>query len=250
MRFVNIRSLANSTKSYSSVWGTVLLPLLLLTFSQDGITQETAAALKAQKVAETLNVPYLTDKGAMEKLSKAPLGFITKVSTAQEGPQLVVSVDTNCKPAYQEFSLGSPSRLVVDFLNVENRAPVLNYPIGAAGVRQLRVRQFQSSSPKIARLVFDLDKGYGRHEVAANDKGVRITFHPGESANPGVPKTPPPAAGAPKQQAAPAPDRDNKKTEAPPAAVPVISDLAVSEIPQVLSPRRRPPRPCVWRRLR
>jgi type IV pilus assembly protein PilQ len=240
MRFVDIKSLATTTKIRSSVWGTVLLPLLLLTFSQEGATQDTAS-VKSPKLGETLNVPYLGDREAMEKLSKAPAGTIMDVSTAQEGDVLVVTVSCSRQLAYQEFRLSNPSRLVVDFLNVENRASVLNHTIGTAGVKQLRVRQFQSMDPKIARLVFDLEKGYGMHEVSATDKAMQITFRPGASTDAGETK---PAASTPRVDSRPkaspppqlpdsVPAHDEQDAIAQvPAVRPIISDLSVSEIPQ------------------
>ena len=272
MRSFDIRGLATTIRTHRSVWGTVLLALLLLALSPRGFTQEQGAALKLPKGVESLDLPYLGDKGVMEKLSKAPSGLITNVTTSQEGKNLVVAVSSSCQPAYQEFNLSNPSRLVVDFLNVENRASVQNYPIAAAGVKQLRIRQFQSTDPKIARLVFDLDKSYGSHEIAADSQGVRITFHPGAGPAAEAPKTAAPAPApttlsadsgskrpvAPEGLKAPAPtpastaanvDPSSRRPAAPqkleqtpaiaaqppdtlPAVIPVISDLSASEIPQ------------------
>jgi hypothetical protein len=179
MRSVNIRSLATTTKASRHVWGIILIPLLLAAFPF-GYAQQTTTP-KTLKGMDYLDLPYLSDKSAAEKIASAPAGFITEVSTSQEGKNLVVAVNSSCQPSFQEFDLSNPARLVVDFLNVENRASVLNYPIGSAGVKQLRVRQFQSVDPKIARLVFDLDKGYGNHEITAGSQGVRIVFHPADS---------------------------------------------------------------------
>ena len=240
MRFVKVKGSATVTRSCSSAWGAVLIALLLLAFSQAGAAQETAA-LRTPRAGDNLDVPYLGDKGVMEKLGKAPLGFISNVSTKREAANLVVSIDTNCQLAYQEFNLNDPSRLVVDFLNAENRAPVLNYTVDAAGVKRLRVRQFQSSEPKIARLVFDLDKDYGKHVLTAGNTGVRIVFSPGEAVDDGAvrPQGLVPQAMAARPQR-PAPAKQLETTAAreqpagkPPAPItPVISDLSVSEIPQ------------------
>jgi type IV pilus secretin PilQ/predicted competence protein len=270
MRFVRNKGLVTAAKINSGMCCVVLLPLLLA-LAQEGVTQETSAALKSPKGSEALNVPYLGDKEAMDKLSKAPAGFISNVTTSQEGGNLVVTVASSRQLAYQAFNLSNPSRLVVDFLNVENRTSELNFPLTAGGVKRLRVRQFQSSEPKIARLVFDLDKDYGNHEVNIDTNSVRIVFHPAETAgaNTGKPAAAPrPAVGedAPKITAAPAPapvtsaqklpaspdastSAGMKRSAAPeqtrptppqerndPGDVgivrPVISDLSVSEIPQ------------------
>jgi len=245
MRFVDVIGLASTTKGSGRLWGVVLLPLLLLAFSQEGITQETTAASKSPKAAEASDVSRLKDPGAVEKPRQAPAGIITSVSANQEGNNLVVTVGSSSQLAYQEFTLDNPSRLVVDFLNAENRASALNYPVGAVGVKQLRIRQFQGSDPKIARLVFDLEENFGDHEIAAVDHGMCITFHPAESAGSSAPKSlapTPTSAGSGAdsrskrpttgRQAVPSTPGNEHAAEAPVATVPVISDLSVSEIPQ------------------
>jgi len=243
MRSVNIRSLATTTKAGRHVWGIILIPLLLAAFPL-GYAQQTTTP-KTLKGMDNLDLPYLSDKSAAEKIASAPAGFITEVSTSQEGKNLVVAVNSSCQPSFQEFDLSNPARLVVDFLNVENRASVLNYPIGSAGVKQLRVRQFQSVDPKITRLVFDLDKGYGNHEIAAGSQGVRIVFHPADSSTADAPKPPAPAPAATARNTdfgskhspaepriSPMPARVEQEGDSLPPIVPVISDLSVSEIPQ------------------
>ena len=237
MRFIHHRGLPTLTIQRSSFWGTILIPLLLLSFSQDGITQEPAAPVQARKSADSPDVPYLADKAAAERLKESPSGFISNVSTTREAGQLVVSIEASCQPAFQEFSLSNPPRLVIDFLNVENRAPVLNQAIGGGGVKQFRIRQFQSSDPKIARLVFDLEQGYGSHEVANGDKGILITFRTGQRTSADAPQESDsrPAADtkvpAPAKQAKPQQEREGQEIRTPVTA-PIISDLSVSEIPQ------------------
>ena len=237
MRCINDRGLATATFRKSSFWGTILIPLLLLSFSQDGITQETTAPVQARKSADSPDIPYLAEKTIAERLKEAPLGFISNVSTSREAGQLVVSIEASCQPAFQEFSLGNPPRLVVDFLNMENRAPVLNQAVGAGGVKQFRIRQFQSSDPKITRLVFDLEQSYGNHEVANGNKGVLITFRPDQRASADAPReteshpTAETKVSAPARRAEPQQERESQEIR-PPVTAPVISDLSVSEIPQ------------------
>ncbi len=245
MRSVDIRGMATTTTVQRGLWGTVLLPLLLLAFSPGGFPQENTPAPKPPKAIENLDLPYLGDKGAMEKLVKAPAGYITNVSTTQEGKNLVVSISSSCQLAYEEFDLSNPPRLVVDFLNVENRTAILNYPVDVAGVKQFRVRQFQTADPKIARLVFDLDNGDGHHEIAAGSQAVRITFQPSNHTTAETPKptAPPSAATVPGvesgskrpatgQRATPVTTRTQQEADTSAPVVPVISDLAISEIPQ------------------
>jgi type IV pilus secretin PilQ/predicted competence protein len=243
MRSVNIRNLAATILASRHLWGIILIPIVLAAFPF-GYAQQ-ATAPKTPKGMDNLDLPYISDKGVADKIATAPVGFINEISTSQEGKNLVITVNSSCQPSFQEFELGNPARLVVDFLNVENRASVLNYPIGSAGVKQLRVRQYLSVDPKIARLVFDLDRGYGNHEIAANSQGVRIVFHPAEGGAIESPKPPAPALAAATQnidaglKPAPAtakmsqiPAHTEPETDSPPPLVPVISDLSVSEIPQ------------------
>jgi type IV pilus secretin PilQ/predicted competence protein len=271
MRFVRNTGLVATKKNNCRAWSLLWLLLLLPALSHPGVAQDTAPGLKPAKGGDTLDVPYLGNKEAMEKLSKAPAGFISDVTTTQEGGSLAVSIASSRQLTYQEFSLNNPSRLVVDFFGAENRAPILNFPLSAAGVKRLRVRQFQYTDPKIARLVFDLDKNYGNHTIAVSDNNVRIVFHPADADEPNgtmpaaspvpasgseaqkIPVLPPqvsgtsvsgmpshpsqstdagtkrPASGA---QSRPTPILEQKDLEDPVTIRPIISDLAVSEIPQ------------------
>jgi len=241
MRSVNQMDLAATAHVRRRFFGFLLAALLLACFT-GGFAQQPAVGQKLSKAADNPDLPYLAEKGVAERLAKAPVGFISEVSTSQEGKDLVVSVRSNCELSFQEFNLSNPSRLVVDFHNVENRASVLNYPIGAAGVKQLRVRQFQSTDPKIARLVFDLDKEEGAHEITADSQGTRIVFHAATPAAGDVPGSPAPTVisgtnGGSKHAPAPAktnnaPLRAEPELETPAGIVPIISDLSVSEIPQ------------------
>jgi type IV pilus secretin PilQ/predicted competence protein len=240
MRFVETRGISNPKETRIRVRGAIFLCLSLLILSQAGIPQEPVSAQSSQ-TSELPNVPYLGDKGSMELLRTAPAGFISHISTAAEEDALVVRVASSCELTYQEFRLNNPERLVVDLLNAENRTAALNYRIGSAGVRQLRVRQFQSSDPKIARLVFDLDSGYKSHEVASAPDSLRIVFHgdtridtpapqPPEEKVGDVDSEPQPAPAGSPQDLPPAVDA-KQKTPVPPVR-PVISDLSMSEIPK------------------
>jgi len=197
---------------------------------------------KLSKTADKLEVAYSGAKSAAAKPHDGPAALITSITTNREGRDLVVSVGSSSQLAYQEFNLDGPTRLVLDFMNTENRVTALSYPVGAAGVKQLRIWQFQTSEPKIARLVFDLDKNYSSHEVTGDGQGMRITFHATESSSQAKvqaasapPATRPLQTGAKqaavKQQVATT-SRDEAKEETPVSVVPVISDLAASEIPQ------------------
>jgi type IV pilus secretin PilQ/predicted competence protein len=225
-----------------------LLPamlMVLLVFAASGSAEQAATALKLSKAAENLDLPYLSDKEVAAKMANAPAGYISDVATKPDGKNLVVSVVCSGELSFQEFNLSNPSRLVVDFINVENRASDLSHAIGTAGVRQLRIRQFLSADPKIARLVFDLDKTYGSHEITSHDQAFQIVFHPTDGVVPDnrQASAPAPAPNLPENstaskppaavpKTAPAPARSEPEADTLAAVIPVISDLSVSEIPQ------------------
>jgi hypothetical protein len=110
---------------------------------------------------------------------EAPLGVIKDVMTAEDNGDLVVTILADRPMEHQEFMVDNPSRLVIDFTNAENRVPFWQLPVNHAHVRRLRVAQFQDTEPKIARVVFDLDEGYGKHEIERDAGSLRIRFESG-----------------------------------------------------------------------
>jgi type IV pilus secretin PilQ/predicted competence protein len=242
IRLVPTNGLNSAARASHFKGWALLFPLLMLAVPRLGMSQAAAGNAKLPKTAENLEVSYLGAKDAVAKPHDDPAAFITSITTSQEGRDLAVSIGSSRELAYQEFNLDGPPRLVLDFMNAEIKVTALNYPAGAAGVKQLRIRQFQTSEPKIARLVFDLDKNYGSHEVTADAQGMRITFHAAESSAqakaqassaPPAPRSSQAGARQPgMQQQVAATSRDEAKEETPGSVVPVISDLASSEISQ------------------
>jgi type IV pilus secretin PilQ/predicted competence protein len=112
--------------------------------------------------------------------SSAEIGSITDISVTPEDSEVTVTVSTDRQLAPNEFTLDNPPRLVLDFPNTINRVQFSKLPVEAGSVKQLRVQQFQSADPKIARVVLDLDKGFGTHEIALEKNSVRIVVHPAE----------------------------------------------------------------------
>ncbi len=212
-----------------------ILCLLLLGIAGQGAEQKPVGV--PQQAAPAMPAPGQPQTGKLGKTAKLPAALaITGVTTSKENDNLVVSVATSGLVEHKEFLLDNPARLVVDLMNVESRVPFLQLPINSAQVDKLRVRQFQSANPMIARLVFDLEDGVGKHEVLADDHSVRVVFHPPAQ---------PVAANEPAQEKATAPK--NAKPKSAPSqgdpvktapdvqgmpAAPVIRDLANSEIPR------------------
>lgn len=230
----NLRSLA--CRILGGTCGAIMLFLVICPSSPGGLAQEPPRAAKTVRTAEALDVPYWGDKVAREKLAKAPFGIITDISTRRDGVNLVVSVSASCKPFFEEFRLADPPRLVVDFLNVENRTPFYSHIIGNSGIRQLRIAQFQGAGPTIARLVFDLNKGFSDYEIVTDSEGMRITFAPGPDATASA--APPAAAPPPQTGVNPAVPATPDATKAAPAkpAPPVGEPAKKPDVPGIKSP--------------
>jgi type IV pilus secretin PilQ/predicted competence protein len=248
------------------------LPLSVSALSEDGAGQKIPGSPMPSKQSDVLKLPATPLPVPEKPLPAGAVSSLTNVTTAQEDGNLVVSVALTAGAAKtQEFLLSDPPRLVVDLLNVDNRAPFFNLPIGSTGVKQLRVRQFQSIEPRIARLVFDLDETHGRHVTELDGSAVKITFHPRDSAAssgsgkplamPSVsvaaspradskvaPPPPPPPAPKPAQPKSEQAAQAAKPAEKP-GTVPIIRDLATTEIPRSAlaaaapQPKPQPPAP-------
>lgn len=120
--------------------------------------------------AEDKPTPVISDQVRPEN----PAGAITDIATTSAEDGLAVSIMTDRPTAPQEFLLENPRRLVLDFPNTRNRAKFLRKPIETAEVKQIRVQQFQTSPAVIARVVLDLNEGYGGHSVVKNADSVKV----------------------------------------------------------------------------
>lgn len=147
--------------------------------------------------------------------AKGPATRVVGVSAsgAPGKPEVVVKADGRLR--YQDFFLGNPDRLVLDLKDVVSAASKA-VEVNSQPVKRVRLGQFSVASPKVARLVVDLDGRSPYHIVEAAD-GLRIVFGEGQPAT--------------------APLASIKK----PAAPPVTSDL--SEVPIVIAPGSRPNSP-------
>ncbi len=179
----------------------------------------------------------------MENSSDDLAGILTDIKTDRTGDDLIVRVLANRSSSPQAFVLEDPPRLVLDFHDFENQVPFLNLPIRGASVQRIRVRQYQSTEPKIARLVFDLISKKDQYDIQTEGRGVRITFR--ESFAQVNETSPPLIASSQPIAIAAMPDRSNSPPAFPqfkrsnpyghsPAKQilqPIINDLAASEIP-------------------
>jgi len=112
-----------------------------------------------------------------------PATRITGVVESGSGDQVTLTVQADGRLDYQDFFLGNPDRLVVDFPGVLNRVPRSRIPVNQGPVQQARVAQFSLDAPRVARLVLDLSERAPYQIVEASD-GLRIVFGEGQAPAP------------------------------------------------------------------
>jgi type IV pilus secretin PilQ/predicted competence protein len=126
-------------------------------------------------VAEPVEAPPVETVAA----PRGPASRITALSETGSGDTLAFEVKADGALEYQDFFLSNPDRLVVDFKNVTSKAPVRLIEVNRGSVRKVRLAQFSSASPRVARLVVDLANRTPYHIVDAGE-GVRIVFGEGD----------------------------------------------------------------------
>ena len=172
---------------------------------------------------------------------------ILGVTQGTDMGQLSFTIKADGSLRYQDFFLGNPDRLVVDFVDVVSRAALRNMEVNEGPVRKVRLAQFSAASPKVARLVLDLS-ARSPYRIVEGSDGLKIVFGEGEAPHPAalaalrtdgdaaVESAPGPAAdAAPAPQVLPAP--------APllPAPLPDPQEPAAPAAPE--SFQARPPAP-------
>jgi type IV pilus secretin PilQ/predicted competence protein len=228
IRSTIIRNLASS-KARGAVLGILLLLLAFAVTRLDYAQDKPGSAASAKSNA-----------------AEAQTGAITDVKVAPDDGTLTVAVTTDRSIEPRELILDNPPRLVLDFLNTENKVKFSKLPVLSASVKQVRVQQFQSSPSPIARVVCDLEDDYGTHEVNFDKSAVRLVFHKE------APKTLPASAG-PVVKPAPAPaptpvvsaERTRSQAEAPKAVAAAESKARPAETAakSAVAPTPAPVRP-------
>src|SRR5262245_57841041 len=121
--------------------------------------------------------PYVI--GAKSGASAARATRILGVTPSDEEGQLAVTIRADGALKYQDFFLGNPDRLVVDFKDVTSRAPY-KAEVQRDPVRMVRLGQFSSNTPKVARLVLDLT-ARKPYRILEGGDGVKIVFGEGRT---------------------------------------------------------------------
>jgi len=205
IRFARITTLA-SIWTKGACTGALLFLLAFAVPAQDKLNN--ARVSQPQSISASLTQSpaggNLAKEGSAKAAERPALGAITDVKISPEDSKLTVTVMTDRLLAPQEFLLENPPRLVLDFPNTENRVAFTQLPVHAAAVKRVRVQQFQSLPAPIARVVLDLEEGYGTHELNTNRETVSLVFNR-DKAKPGAaaPAAPPVSAPAPSSASKP-----------------------------------------------
>ena len=175
IRFTKIRNFASS-EAKGAIYGILLM---LLTFAAPRLDFAEDESVNANVSQQQFN-SVATPKSVAAAIPA--VGSITDVKIAPEEGQLTVAVTTDRVIVPKEIILDNPPRLVLDFLNTENKIRFSKLPVLSPAVKQIRVQQFRNSPTPIARIVCDLEKNYGSHEVTVDNARVRLVFRSGQSA--------------------------------------------------------------------
>jgi type IV pilus assembly protein PilQ len=108
---------------------------------------------------------------------------ILGVTRGTDVGQLSFTIRADGTLRYQDFFLGNPDRLVVDFVDVVSRAALRNMEVNEGPVRKVRLAQFSAASPKVARLVLDLS-ARAPYRIVEGSDGLKIVFGEGEAPHP------------------------------------------------------------------
>jgi type IV pilus assembly protein PilQ len=174
-------------------------------------------------------------EGPAPRADRRPASRIVALSQADDDGRLSFDVKADGALKYQDFFLGNPDRLVIDFKDVTSRANVRSLDVNKGPVRKVRLAQFSAASPRVARMVLDLSARAPYRIVEAAD-GVKIVFGEGE-----VPRAAPLAALKPEADAA----AGMPEPSMPEASMPVqiLPGPAPAPMPVLPDPQAAPPTP-------
>ncbi|MDD5543185.1 MAG: type IV pilus secretin PilQ [Acidobacteriia bacterium] len=105
--------------------------------------------------------------------SSKPL-LVRGVNIHGEAGELTVDLETSSAPEFKSFELEAPHRLVIDIQNAELVSSHQNVRVQQAGIRNVRVAQFSSATPKVVRAVFLMDSK-PTYSLTSSPNAVRLT---------------------------------------------------------------------------
>jgi type IV pilus assembly protein PilQ len=169
-----------------------------------------------------------SSEASVPRADRHPASRIVALTRGEDEGRLSFDVKADGALKYQDFFLGNPDRLVIDFKDVLSRANVRSLDVNQDPVRKVRLAQFSAAAPRVARLVLDLS-ARAPYRIVDGADGVKILFGEGE-----VPKAAPLAALKPEADAAAA---------MPEPALPVQVLPAPMPAPALPDPQAAPARP-------
>lgn len=109
--------------------------------------------------------------------AKNPATRILGVAHDERDGRLAITVRADGRLRYQDFFLGNPSRLVMDFQDVAAGSQ-RSLDVNQEPVRKMRLAQFSAAAPKVARLVLELS-GKSPYKIVEGADGLKIVFGEG-----------------------------------------------------------------------
>jgi type IV pilus assembly protein PilQ len=183
-RITQIKALSPS-KAKGAIYG---ICLLLLAFAVPGFNnaQDKPNGFRSiqqpspDPSSKTVGTPDTEKKALKKAVANLLPAAITdiKIAPKDDTATITVAADRLLKP--REFMLDNPCRLVVDFPNTKNKLKASLLSVNAASIKQIRVAQFQSSPSFITRMVFELEKDHGSHEITVSKSSINLVFHKGQ----------------------------------------------------------------------
>jgi len=160
------------------------------------------------------------------KATSGESGRLQKIDFHKDGESLQVVVDYKGDVDYKCFELKMPHRLVLDLINAINAVPVDTIKVYQNPVETIRVAQFQTGQPKIARVVFDLNT-QPRYDILPSGNQLTIIFRNTKDAKAAETTSEPiPAAAEPAAPATPSVETTAVAEAEPPVAPPASSEPA------------------------
>jgi len=136
-------------------------------------------------VADAIPAPAPMPKPAAPKARPIPAAPVAPtgpratrilgVTQQDVGGQVALVVRADGRLKYQDFTLPNPDRVVVDFADVSANADFRSMQVDTDPVARVRLAQFSTASPKVARLVLDLSSPSDYRIVEGQDE-VRIVM--------------------------------------------------------------------------
>jgi type IV pilus assembly protein PilQ len=226
--------------------------------AEAGVGLIRAALVAGEAGVRPTSLRIETDPDVVVKVTALPAGLEIMVSRGGTpdaiGKELIdllavadatgVSVHLSGKGALdaKAFTLPDPPRLVIDLRGVVNRVPKREHPVGAGGVRRVRVAQFATAPEPVVRVVVDLDSALPfRVEPTAHGALVRVGDEP--AAVVAAVETPRPSEPAVETNAQPAPVTVAAVPTSETAAVPTEAVATATAVPATAEPGAVPVSP-------